>query len=156
MNSVYAPPAFFVSLTKWVTVITGLETASALCSNAILSFNFAASSSLSCILFSVSRAISRIASCFAATCADDGLAQDAANGLYRRIYPYIFLPCIGYALWPPICSLRSFAVAPSWRLAPLRIAFFPYRRLMSINASWTLFSLASSSSSFLICCSCAS
>ncbi len=30
-----------------------------------------------------------------------------------------------YALCPPICSLRSLAVAPSSRLVPFNIAFLP-------------------------------
>ena len=40
-----------------------------------------------------------------------------------------------YALCPPICSLRSLAVAPSSKFSPFRMAFLPKRCLMANWAS---------------------
>lgn len=49
-----------------------------------------------------------------------------------------------HARCPPICLLRSMAVAPSSRLMPRRMAFLPKRALMLSTASCILRSLASS------------
>ena len=40
-----------------------------------------------------------------------------------------------YALCPPICALRSLAVAPSSRFIALRMAFFPYFFLIASVAA---------------------
>ena len=54
-----------------------------------------------------------------------------------------------YALCPPICRLRSFIVAPSAKLLPFNIAFFPKSFLMCNTASCTLAALSCFSSA---CC----
>lgn len=51
--------------------------------------------------------------------------------------------CVGHALCPPICLLRSTAVAPSSKFRPRRMAFFPYFCLMVNKVSWMRRSLAS-------------
>ena len=62
-------------------------------------------------------------------------------------YAYIVV-CAFHALCPPICALRSLAVAPSSRFIPLRIAFLPNFFLMANTASWRFRSRESSASSF--------
>ena len=56
---------------------------------------------------------------------------------------------IHYALCPPICLLRSLAVAPSSKFRPRRMAFLPKRFLILNCASCILRSLSS-----LACSSC--
>ena len=62
----------------------------------------------------------------------------------------------GYALCPPICALRSLAVAPSSRLNPFRIAFFPNFFFMLSMVSCMIFSRSDSASSSALCLSLAS
>ena len=50
---------------------------------------------------------------------------------------------VGHALCPPICSLRSLAVAPSSKFRPRRMAFLPKRFLIFNCASCILRSLLS-------------
>ena len=54
-----------------------------------------------------------------------------------------------HALCPPICRFRSFAVAPSIRLVPFKMAFLPNFFLISRIACWPCLSRASCSSSAL-------
>ena len=53
------------------------------------------------------------------------------------------LVVVSHALCPPICLLRSLAVAPSSKFKPLRMAFLPKRRLISSCASCIRRSLSS-------------
>ena len=51
-----------------------------------------------------------------------------------------------HALWPPICALRSFAVAPSRKFSPFSRAFFPNRCFIASRASCIRLSFSSASS----------
>ena len=53
----------------------------------------------------------------------------------------------GHSRCPPICRFRSFAVAPSRRFIPLRMAFLPMRLLMSSTARCRRLSRSRSASS---------
>ena len=48
-----------------------------------------------------------------------------------------------HALCPPICLLRSLAVAPSAKLVPVSMEFLPYLFFMAMSVSFILRSLAS-------------
>ena len=61
-----------------------------------------------------------------------------------------------HALCPPICLLRSMAVAPSSRFSPRSMEFLPNLLLILNNVSCILRSLACASSSALCCASNAS
>ena len=54
--------------------------------------------------------------------------------------------CTSHALWPPICALRSFAVAPSRKFSPFSRAFFPNRCFIASRASCMRLSFSSASS----------
>lgn len=87
-------------------------------------------------------------------CADKALYFAKNNG--RNHVLYIIMRWINYALCPPICALRSLAVAPSVRFMPFNIAFLPNFFLMSRTACCIFFSRSSSSFSCIFCSASAS
>ena len=54
---------------------------------------------------------------------------------------------LAHALCPPTCSFRSFAVAPSSKFFPFKMAFLPYLFLISSTASCRRFSFSNAASS---------